>query len=276
MPECHRPASISAPEFILRNGMEGNDILTRFDEIRKDVEALSNSLVNVRFDELKGAIVEQVKAIFGDHSQALFDSELERMSDFSSCPSKQDCMDDLARSQQEILAAFKRDDFGGALMAVEDMESTISGKRTRCRDPKCSRYTLEALHEVKLLVSITDNLKFRDYIQPDTGFMRLSAGRIRRGMGNEAGVDAETTSQLLEQLASAWRIDVLSLLAQDDLSFAEISRKVGLKTGHLQFHLRVLQENGYIRNNRRRRLHSITRKGMSALEALRDFSEHMK
>jgi DNA-binding HxlR family transcriptional regulator len=256
--------------------MEGKDILTRFDEIRKDVEALSDSLVNVRFDELKAAIVEQVKAIFSEHSRMLFESELERMSEFSSCPSKKECMEDLARSQQEMLAAFKRDDFTGALMAAEDMEARIGGKQTRCRDSKCSKYTLEAMHQVKLLVSLTDNLKFRDYIQPDTGFMRLSAGRVKRGMGNGREVDAENVSALMEQLSSPWRIQVLEMLAMDDLNFAEISRKSGLKTGHLQFHLRVLTQNGYIRNNKRRRLYSITRKGMTALDALQEFSEKMK
>jgi DNA-binding HxlR family transcriptional regulator len=158
----------------------------------------------------------------------------------------------------------------GALMVLEDTEARLTYDDSLCTDKRCSRYTLDTLHQIKALFSISDNLKFRNYIQPETSFSRLTSnGRL---ISHHASEKREATSvevaDLISMLANPWRLEVLRLLSQEEQSFSDISKALDLKTGHLQFHLKVLQEAGCIKNNPRRRMYSITLKGSTALDGV--------
>jgi DNA-binding IclR family transcriptional regulator len=68
----------------------------------------------------------------------------------------------------------------------------------------------------------------------------------------------------LSPLASSWRINILRLLTEEDDGLAELGRKLGLKKGHAQFHIKALVGSGYIAYERKSRLYSITVKGSEA------------
>ena len=51
----------------------------------------------------------------------------------------------------------------------------------------------------------------------------------------------------------------------EDLSLSELARKMGIPSGHLHFHVKVLKEAGLISPVNGRRLYSITHKGRTAL-----------
>jgi predicted transcriptional regulator len=72
----------------------------------------------------------------------------------------------------------------------------------------------------------------------------------------------------LAPLVSAKRIDILLHLAAEDESLATLSRTLGLKKGHLQFHLNVLATSGLIIYDRKSHLYAITDKGTRALDGL--------
>lgn len=254
--------------------MKDEALLVKLEEIRKSMESFNLALVRVRYDDYKGALYEQISAIFGDNSDSLFDSGLRRIRDSSACPNKQECVQRMDTVRGETMAAFQREDIGGAIMTLEDAEADMTREGTLCRDEGCSRSALEMIHQVKVLLNISDNLMFRNYIQPETGFTRLSSeGRFfsdhRRTVAPE--ISSLEASEALVPLSSPIRLDILKLLVHEERTFTEMSRSLGLKTGHLQFHLKVLKEGGLIRSNRRRRMYSITSKGLTAMEGLQTF-----
>jgi DNA-binding IclR family transcriptional regulator len=59
----------------------------------------------------------------------------------------------------------------------------------------------------------------------------------------------------------------MHLVAEDE-SLATLSRTLGLKKGHLQFHLNVLAASGLIIYDRKSHLYAITGKGGRALDGL--------
>jgi DNA-binding HxlR family transcriptional regulator len=260
-----------------REAMENEAVLTKLDELRKSMEAFNESLDRVRYDDFKTAFYEQIQNIFGRHSKTLFDSGMEAMSEFSSCVHKKECMVNFERSRKEVLAAFQRDDMHGALMVLEDAEAQLTYDDSMCTDKRCSHYTMDTLHQIKALFSISDNLKFRNYIQPETSFSRLTSnGRLTN---HRAAERKEPTSvevaDTISILANPWRLEVLKLLAQQEQSFSDMSKALDLKTGHLQFHLKVLQEAGCIKNNPRRRMYSITLKGSTALDGIQGLADRL-
>lgn len=257
--------------------MDNEVVLSKLDELRRSMEAFNETLDRVRYDDFKTAFCEQIQDIFGRHSRKLFDSGMEAMSEFSSCAHKKECMESLERTWKDVLAAFRRDDMLGALMSLEDAEARLTYDDLMCADKRCNRYTLDTLHQINALVSISDNLKFRNYIQPETSFTRLTSnGRLT---SRQAAERKEPTSvevaDMVSMLANPWRLEILKLLSQQEQSFSDMSKALDLKTGHLQFHLKVLQGSGCIKNNARRRMYSITLKGSTALDGVQGLANRL-
>lgn len=257
---------------------ESDELLNRLDEIRRSMESFNDTLIRVRYDDYKRALAEQIQSIFGDNSGTLFDTGLEKINKFSKCPNKVECISQMQGMRDDTLAAFEREDISGAMMILEDTEAELACDRSPCKDKGCSQETIEMIHHIKILFSISDNLMFRNYIQPETGFVRLSSqGRFfsehRRTM--EPDMPAKELSMLIDPLSNPYRIEVLKMLSREEMSFTTISRMLNLKTGHLQFHLRALKKAGYISSSRRRRVYSITSRGLSALEWMQQLHEGM-
>jgi len=255
---------------------ESDVLLGKLEEIRRSMESFNEALLRVRYDDYKRALSEQIQTIFGDNSGTLFDSGVEKIKERSKCPHKQDCVRNMRAMRDETQAAFDREDISGALMILEDYEGELACDRSPCKDDECSSETIEMLHHIKVLFSISDNLMFRNYIQPETGFTKLSSpGRFfsdhRRSSVPE--LPAQEVSRLIDPLSNPHRIEILKMLAREELSFTQLSRALALRTGHLQFHLKALKEAGYLRSSRRRRLYSITSKGMTALDGLQHLFE---
>lgn len=255
---------------------EKEEVLTKLDEISRSIESFNESLIRVRYDDYKRALSEQIQSVFGDNSGTLFDSGLDRIRSSSKCTSKTSCVKHMSAMRDDTLAAFEREDITGAMLILEDTEGELASDRSPCKDEECSNSTIEMIHHIKVLFSISDNLMFRSYIQPETGFTRLSSqGRFfaehRRSI--ETDIPSEEVANLIAPLANSYRIEILKMVLHHETSFTQISRNLGLRTGHLQFHIKALKEAGYVRSNRRRRTYSITAKGIAALEGLNKLFE---
>jgi len=102
--------------------------------------------------------------------------------------------------------------------------------------------------------------------------------RLREQLGTGEGGSSrlsqkeESTPEEMESalgpLSNAWRLTILRMLAEQQLSLSEIARRLKMRTGHLQFHVRSLKEAGYISLNRGTRAYSITHRGRRALKGV--------
>jgi DNA-binding transcriptional ArsR family regulator len=258
--------------------MKDETLLSKLEEIRRSMDSFNEALVRVRYDDYKGALLEQIQEIFGDNSSSLLDSGMRRVHDRSICPNKKECGRRMENLRKETSDAFGREDISGAIMILEDAETDLACEDSLCMDRKCSKGTIEVIHQVKLLFNISDNLMFRNYIQPETSFTRLSSqGRFfadhRRTAMEE--ISAEQVCELIIPLSNPFRIEIMKMLVREEHTFSEISRSLNLKTGHLQFHLKILKDAGYVRPNRKRRMYSITSRGLTALEGIQGVAANL-
>jgi DNA-binding transcriptional ArsR family regulator len=259
--------------------MKDEALLSKLEEIRHSMESFNEALVRVRYDDYKAALLEQIQEIFGDNSSSLLDSGTRQVHERSTCPNKKECEHRMENLRKETSESFGREDIGGAIMILEEAETELSSTDSLCKDKKCSKETREVIHQVKLLFNISDTLMFRNYIQPETGFTRLSSqGRFfsdhRRSAPEE--ISSALICELIIPLSNPFRVEIIRMLAREEHTFSEISRTLNLKTGHLQFHLKILKDAGYIRANRKRRMYSITSRGLTALEGIQGFASNLR
>jgi DNA-binding transcriptional ArsR family regulator len=252
------------------------DLMAKLEEISRSIESFNDSLIKVRYDDYKRALSEQIQSAFGDNSGTLFDSGLERIRRSSRCLNKSSCIKHMSAMRDDTMATFEREDIAGAMMILEEIEGGLVSDGSPCKDDKCSDETIETIHHIKVLFSISDNLMFRNYIQPETGFTKLSSqGRFfsEHRRSTEQEIPSDEVSKLISPLANSYRIEILKMISKQEMGFTQISKALGLKTGHLQFHLKALKDAGYVRANRKRRSYSITSKGIAAMEGLNRFFE---
>jgi len=70
-------------------------------------------------------------------------------------------------------------------------------------------------------------------------------------------------------------LQILEDLSLRDRSFTDLSRELDMRTGHLQFHLRPLLDEGYVSKLRNRGDYSLTPRGRAALDLLAVFSQRL-
>jgi DNA-binding HxlR family transcriptional regulator len=85
----------------------------------------------------------------------------------------------------------------------------------------------------------------------------------------------EKVGEALVPLAHSARISILSALSPGSLAFSDMSQKVGLRTGHLQFHLKTLIKAGLVEKEGRRGHYRMTEKGRKALAGSRRLAAEM-
>ena len=91
----------------------------------------------------------------------------------------------------------------------------------------------------------------------------------------KADLPDQQVGDALVPLAHSARISILSSLSQGSLAFMEMSHKVGLRTGHLQFHLKTLMNAGLVEKEGTRGHYRMTEKGRKALAGSRRLAAEM-
>jgi len=105
---------------------------------------------------------------------------------------------------------------------------------------------------------------------------RPPSGPRASPLGAERPLSSAAVENALAPLSSSRRIDIMMLLAKDDESLATLSKALDMKKGHLQFHLNVLSDAGYIAYDRKSRLYALTNKGGRALEGIARLMERIE
>ncbi len=94
-------------------------------------------------------------------------------------------------------------------------------------------------------------------------------GPSRKASSLEEGIlSPEKVEELIGPLSNAIRVGVLLELKAMEGGLTELSRRMGLQKGHLQFHVKILSEAGYVLLDRRTHLYALTSRGERALKML--------
>jgi DNA-binding transcriptional ArsR family regulator len=233
--------------------------MKRLKQIEDDLSSLRSSLNTSKEKEYKQKVLRYVKKAFQDFSQVDVPAKIDCMDRLDYCSKRVLCKN-LMRSQAEAAGvAYMRNDLERSNKILDALKERVGDMAEDCETPDCRNYTLSLISDIKTVLVL--------------------AKRIENN-SKEAGTEVEKrfdhlrntadASDALSAFAHPARLDILISLENHDLGFSELSNELHLRTGHLQYHLKILEDNGYVRRDHKGGRYGITIKGLTALEGLRD------
>ncbi|HEY3420779.1 MAG TPA: winged helix-turn-helix domain-containing protein [Methanomassiliicoccales archaeon] len=236
--------------------MTDQDVLSEIRALKSDLNLFSDQMIHLRYVDLKSVFLEQMRMAMGTEGKRSFLNDANILSSSSECGLKGECLQKLEETVDNATRSFMKDDLAGARDILARAEALIKGDFSSCQDKGCSRTAEEILRRLQVLLQIYEDLASR--IGPEV--------ELKNGEGQDIyRYTADDMQSVLNPLANAWRIRVLTTLKLGDRSLTELGRALELKTGHLQFHLRALAEAGFVELDRRRHRYSLTERGAVAL-----------
>lgn len=244
--------------------MTSQDMIEEIRSLRTEMGTLSDQMVQLRYADIKSAFLEQMRMAVGEEGRRTFRTDAPALSEASQCELKSACMQKLEETVDLASGMFMKDDLDGAIGLLDSVDDLISGECSKCQDQECSRSARETIRRVRAVLQVYDGLSSRMGRPPAPG-----------AADDQAAVPPELAAGLLDPLANAWRIKVLTALRRGDRSLSELGRAVELRTGHLQFHLRALIGAGYVEQDRRKHLYRITERGDLAMQWTGDIVQRL-
>jgi DNA-binding transcriptional ArsR family regulator len=183
----------------------------------------------------------------------------------SDCNIMERCTRRVERATSMILRAFMEQGAGSAMeQAKYHVEAaTRHYKEVKCPNDKCFKNAINTFKTLEELIeSATEvSTKFtKDLYTP------------RRKPGFEE-VREEEICDLLAPLSHVIRLKILKNLGKGGKNYAQLERQIGVKSGHLQFHLNNLVQAGYVTQEKPKGKYLITMKGLKALRFSYELSE---
>ena len=247
--------------------MKDQDVHEQILALRKEFGALSDSLLNLRREETRRVAGSQWRSILKERIDRFF-SQTNSDGD----PAEENIgihKAELEELVDRFIDAFQTHGGDRASRVLEEFEDYLSPERSGHLDSDFVRFAYEIVRQMKEYLEVSENL---------TDPVKRGAGSLLGPSRSFASISLSPTAaeSILSPLANAWRIDILLRLAREDENLTDISTALGLKKGHLQFHLTRLLESGYIRYDRKTRLYSITSQGIIALDEITKMVERLR
>lgn len=231
----------------------------KLEEINKNITTLQDSILSMK------TTLETVtrKEVEKDCLTHLTLKTNENMSKFlKERPSKCSIMDWCTRRVEKatsmILRAFMEQ---GTRSAMEQVKYHVEAatrhfKEIKCPDERCFKNAINTFKTLEELIEAATEVsaKFtKDLYTP------------KKWLGFE-DVKEEEICNLLAPLSHVTRLKILKKLGKGGENYTQLERKIGVKGGHLQFHLNNLIQAGYVTQEKPQGKYVITRKGLIALK----------
>jgi DNA-binding HxlR family transcriptional regulator len=248
--------------------MTEKELMSELRSLRSDIGEYSDRLVQLRLEDFKSAFVAQMRDVLAEEGRRTIGSGLSEAGQSSECSLKAPCHKEIASKIEEAIEMVKKEDREGAMSLLDGIETTICSDASPCLDGGCSAKALEAIRDVKALLSAYFTL--RPKLMPGGKEIVQIKGKVK-----EVEFSSEDVEKAIAPLSNSWRVTILRMLSNNERTMSEIGKALNMKTGHLQFHMRALKNAGYISTDRRRRTYSITEKGDKAMQGLIDLMANL-
>lgn len=232
--------------------MRNEELRKQIEALRSEVRALGDSFMSLRQDDVRSAMVRQIRPVLLE----MVDRELDEDA-FLAMPRSELAVlrRDINRWLEGALEAFGRENSSGGMEYLQAHQA-----RRVVEDLGIDR-------AIGLMASLEAQLAsyFNTYA---TALQVGSAGSTGTVPSREGGLSPAAAEAALGPLSSSIRLSILQRLSAEDDGLAALSRHLNMKKGHLQFHLKVLVDAGYISYDRKSRLYLISGRGRVALESI--------
>jgi DNA-binding HxlR family transcriptional regulator len=231
------------------------DILDRLEALQRELDELGETISESRSETLRHQVLDDLRALLGEYNREILEAEMERLRPSSSCKNREVCLGLIKNTLGEARAAYEKGDDATARAALAHLVDEKS--MAHCHDPDCSARA--------------------DHLVEETARMIDLSSRLGSSLPQQLKADLpdEKVGEALMPLAHSARISILSSLSPGGLAFSDMSQKVGLRTGHLQFHLKTLMKAGLVEKESRRGHYRMTEKGRKALAGSRRLAAEM-
>lgn len=233
------------------------EILAKLDALQRELDQLGESISEDRSNVLRQQVLEDLRAFLGEYNREVLEVEMEKLAPASSCGNKSACLEMVRCTIGEARSAYERgDDAVASACLMHLIESKVQANC--CQDRSCSARADRMVEETSRMIELST--KLGSSLTPQ-----------------RAKVDIPDTQvgEALMPLAHSARIAILAALSQGSMAFMEVSQKVGLRTGHLQFHLKTLINAGLVEKEGARGHYRMTEKGRKALVGSRRLAAEM-
>ncbi len=241
------------------------ELVQSIEKLKTEISGLEKAVLGVRYEDYKKVVLTQIQYVITDYYQHYLEANLDRIDCVSICPNRKDCRKELNTIFQGISARFLKDDFKTSMQELDRAESMIAGLHSPCQRKECRDLQLEMVRDVRALVDFIHRM-----------FERMNGPSPEKLSIHEAPLqDLNGAARMMTPLSHPSRLQILQVLSLRDRAFTDLSRDLELRTGHLQFHLRPLLDEGYVSKLRNRGDYSITPRGRSALDLVGMFSQRL-
>jgi predicted transcriptional regulator len=241
--------------------MNQDEIVRRLEHLRVEMDALGQEMKRTSLEKMRSDMDGFIMDALSENGRDRMEKELKKLRGGSTCGYRDDCLETVSKVASEAMATYVAGDTERALAIITALEEKIEGIASPCGDAGCSSDCLRLMEDVRERIAFSQKL-------------RMAASD---GSPQPAGVQvsAQDVYHSLDPLSHPARVEVLMILSGGDLSFTEVSKKVNLRTGHLQYHMKSLMDAGYVSRRVSRGPFSLTKKGSIALESALEMTRRL-
>jgi hypothetical protein len=243
-------------QFYYGDNIESEDIDRRLEALLNEVKLLNSSVVNLRQEDFRVVFGEQVKPILIERIERFFSSI--GLDDIPRSTGQDELKAQLIQVFEKVITSFQYFGVETATRLLDEAEITLRHS-VSVDESRLSAFSSELVQQMR------EYFVMAKRISPQATSLTGTRGSLTKADIHLSSVQAE---RMLAPLASAHRIDILFRLAGNDDSLAGLSKALGLKKGHLQFHINALRDSGYIHYDRKSHLYSTTARGAIALDEI--------
>ena len=242
--------------------MNQDEIVRRLEHLRVEMDALGQEMKRSSLEKMRSDMDGLIMDALSENGRDKVEKDMKRIRGESTCVNRDGCLDTVSNVASQAMATYVSGDIDGALTIISSLEDNIKGISSPCGDAGCSADCLRLMDDVRERIALSEKLR----MATDDG-TDLTAGKK---------VSAQDVYRSLDPLSHPARVEVLMVLATGDHSFTEVGRKVNLRTGHLQYHMKSLLDAGYVSRTASRGPFSLTKKGSIALESAMEMTRRLQ
>ena len=242
--------------------MNEDEIVRRLESLRVEMDALGQEMKRSSLERMRSNMDGAIVDALSENGRNKLEKDILKMRGLSKCINRDRCLDSVSKVASEAMSYYVAGNADGALAMISSLEENIKGISSPCGDAGCSNDCLRLMDDVRERISLSERLR-----------MAADHGRT---ISSPQPVSAEEVYHSLDPLSHPARVEVLMVLTTGDLSFTEVGRKVNLRTGHLQYHMRSLLEAGYVSRKVSRGPFSLTKQGSIALESAMEMARRLR
>ena len=244
------------------------EALTRsIEDLKAEIDSLSRTVLDFRYEDFKRVVLTQIQFTISEYYNRFLSLRMERMDCMPPCRTRKRCKGKLRDLFDDMTSDFLRDDFDSPIIKLEGMEGDIEEGSTSCGSEECKTDTLEMIRDIKMLIILAEQIRER--------IEGAGNDHPMEHLREKETIAPDEISHLIYPLSHPARISILRELDRREMAFTDISRHLGMRTGHLQFHLKPLLQERYVYKIRNRGDYSITPRGRLALDFLEILFQRM-